>query len=343
MSNIKPVAKIEIAGVPELIDALTQDGALSLLIGKPAAKALSDLISAGVGLPTAWLDGLSQGRRNITEARSLISASTAAQLANTLAVDEEHLNRSAIAFLGHGISRQINLEAVVHGAASDLISDPPGDEAADLRPDFKSRFSTLASDATSDEMRALFSSVLAGEIRQPGAFSLATLHLLSIMDGKIAKAVESTSTLLVDRNWIPKHSPFDEGPLFDHIGLLMEHSILLAEIDTLIINGRNGHIHTVGEIEVRFILTHSQPSTWVSSWRLSSVGKELMSLLDIQRNPDAETDILLSLFSNELDIQRIDVRTPTPYEATGKRQAGAWKVFKTRIVGSAEDVDFDYL
>jgi hypothetical protein len=82
------------------------------------------------------------------------------------------------------VKRLKNVAAVIEIAQKELpaeVSPEPTD------PDWISRFFSYAPDVTSEQMQELWGKVLAGEVAQPGAYSLRVLDVLRNMTQDVAE------------------------------------------------------------------------------------------------------------------------------------------------------------
>lgn len=83
--------------------------------------------------------------------------------------------------------RQLNLETISAHTFNRLIDSDASEEPVD--PDWVARYFENAKDVSDSEMQRLWASLLAGEIVQPGKFSLRTLDTLRNMTTSEAKAL----------------------------------------------------------------------------------------------------------------------------------------------------------
>lgn len=93
------------------------------------------------------------------------------------------------------VERETNKAAVATLALEHLSATPPSDrENAEgperLNEDFINRFARYAEDATSEQVRERWASVLAREVRKPGTFSLKVLRLIDELDPDVAEIFE---------------------------------------------------------------------------------------------------------------------------------------------------------
>lgn len=92
------------------------------------------------------------------------------------------------------LRKQQNLEAIVHKAIP-YCSTEEAAERAD--PDWFSQFTKLAEDVSSSAMQDLWAKILAGELSQPGAFSIKTLQAFKTMSIHEAKLLAKACRLSV--------------------------------------------------------------------------------------------------------------------------------------------------
>jgi hypothetical protein len=93
-------------------------------------------------------------------------------IADSVSLDSSPISRRAEARLEHQEQkRQLNIESITSNAAVELMNDVdvPTDSPDD---DWVTRFFESAQEVSSEKMQGLWSRILAGEIRRPGAFSL---------------------------------------------------------------------------------------------------------------------------------------------------------------------------
>ena len=166
------------------------DGGLPQVLAGPAGKAISRLIGAGVEIPAAYLEGIAQGIRDKSEARSQISQAIAKQAASKAIDDPEVMQRAMYNMLERSYRTQKNKDAVAKVAVEDLIDRPPTVDSEGPSDDWMTKFERYAEDASSDELRAMFGKLLAGEAREPGTISQSTMHFVSMLDGETAKLIE---------------------------------------------------------------------------------------------------------------------------------------------------------
>ena len=174
------------------------DGGLPQLIAGPAGKAISRLIGVGVEIPAAYLQSIVQGIQDKTEARTIISKAMAEKLKEIAIDDSGIMDRAMSNMLHRSYKTQKNKDAIAAVAIAELEYDPPPSDSEGPSDDWMSRFESYSEDASTDDIRAMFGKILAGEIRAPGSISKSTLHFTSMLDESTAKLIDKVLPLCVD-------------------------------------------------------------------------------------------------------------------------------------------------
>lgn len=87
--------------------------------------------------------------------------------------------------------RQENLERIVEAAGPQL---PPSVAEEPVSADWTARFLDAGQDVSDSEVQQLWSRILAGEVAQPGTFSIRTVEMLRLMDHKDATLVGTAAS-----------------------------------------------------------------------------------------------------------------------------------------------------
>ena len=182
----------------------------STWLARNASKALGQLSSAAIKWPVAYFEGKAAETRAGTEARLKIIKTNADQIAQQLEVNPEYVRRAGNKFAEKIIREQINLDNISAIAANELREDEPNSSAdkktnepnegqsadssdssnqvADsgekkvINDDWLNGFETEARQKSTEEMQLRFGHILAGEIRQPGSYSIKAVKLLSELE-----------------------------------------------------------------------------------------------------------------------------------------------------------------
>jgi hypothetical protein len=103
-----------------------------------------------------------------------------------IAEDADFADRALSQYFGNIFAAQRNVEAVVAGAAEQLLLSPQGVEADNgpdaLRDEFYDRFESYARAASTDELRQKWAALLAAEIRSPGTVSNKVMRIVDEAD-----------------------------------------------------------------------------------------------------------------------------------------------------------------
>ena len=121
--------------------------------------------------------------------------------------------------------RQANLRAIseiAHKHLSDKVSDEEVDE------DWIARFFSAAQDVTNEEMQLIWGKLLAGEVAEPGSYSLRALEIVRNLTREEASTIENILRYMIadaipflDQNfWDDREIIFDKFLLAEELGVL---------------------------------------------------------------------------------------------------------------------------
>ncbi len=108
---------------------------------------------------------------------------------------EEIANQNSRA---ESIRREISISKAVIHAEEELAQDSQEPSAAKVSDDWLLRWRECAAGVSSDELQSLWGKVLAGEVKNPGRYSLRTLEFLRNLSQEEAKAIEKVSPFVVN-------------------------------------------------------------------------------------------------------------------------------------------------
>jgi hypothetical protein len=210
--------------------------------------------------------------------------------------------------------RQKNLGQVVDAACKELPENVSGEP---VDPDWVSRFFSVAQEVSNEQMQQIWGRLLAGEVAQPGSFSLRAIERLRNMTSSEAKLFSELCEFAFTSAWdqgfilfvdpsipeIPKFDRYpDERPSFDFSdgrkvmsiyktrGLGESSFHLLSELGLInIVMGDGVRFSGKGKSPFRLVLRngnrdliveHDDPKMVVELpiARLTSVGRELLRL-----------------------------------------------------------------
>lgn len=184
-------------GEPHFLKAAIEGGIPQLLAG-PAGKAISRLIGAGIEIPAVWLEGIAQGTRDKTQARSAISEILSAKVACEASTDPKVLERAMNSMLSKAYRTQRNKDAVAKIAIEELQVHPSEKENEAPSDSWMSKFESYAEDASDEELQAMFGRLLAGELRAPRSVAPLTLHFVSMLEKDVADLIQRVLPFTLD-------------------------------------------------------------------------------------------------------------------------------------------------
>ena len=306
----------------DLLDAATDflvDSAIPVPFWKNAAKALRQLSTAAIEWPAAYFEGKTAEIRAGTEARIKITENITTQIAQQMEVDSEYA-RTAVKKYGKKILReQVNLNKVSAAAINELEkseSDGSTDQSTDsneektISDDFLNSFEEEARQKDTKEMQLLFGRILAGEISQPGSYSIRAVKILGQLDQKVAtlfKKLCSICTVLefpnskyvikakvlslggnAGTNALSEYGlNFDQLNILNEYGLIDSHYNYLSTYDVIALSGNRSYVFPFryqGRYWALFTLpgwNKDQKQFQVSGVMLSQVGRELFPIVDL--------------------------------------------------------------
>jgi hypothetical protein len=196
------------------------------IIAGPAGKALSRLIAGVADIPAAYLEQVSQGIRDKTEAKTAMVRAVAEAATKQAIADPELIRRAANAFLAKELRAQSNKEQIARKTVELLQEEaPPGQpDAASEGPDddWLNVFERYAEEASTERLQSIWARVLSRQIRRPRSFSLRTLRFVAELDAEVAALFEKYAPRVVNTRFIPIYGDADLNELLqlEDVGLL---------------------------------------------------------------------------------------------------------------------------
>lgn len=158
-------------------------------IQKSIFKAIGSLLEGLVELPVAKLNQLTQAINDKTEANKITASALAKAAADNMINDEKLVVIAAEAYLPTAVRKIRNRFNVAQCAVDHLKNKAHGvDSDKTKAPDenWMNNFIRYAEDASSEELQNRMGRLLAGEVLNPGAYSLTTLRTLNELDSTLA-------------------------------------------------------------------------------------------------------------------------------------------------------------
>lgn len=257
--------------------------------GKPLEK-LIDAVSKGIG-------ALYQPRKIRKEADAQAYALKVLENAKAIASSETKLIEAEIAerigkrIVSQEIKRQNNIDDIVEAAAEELkgkqVSEEPVDE------DWSTRFFGIVQDVSREEMKLLWSKILAKEIAMPSTFSMRTLETLKNLSTEEAELFQKVAPFILRQN---EYFIFNDNDVLESFGI---HYIDLAKLTEcgILQSGtflrKNYHTEfntdsVSGIISGKYVILMNLPrgtkQVSIPVTILSKTGSELFTLLEPEAN-----------------------------------------------------------
>jgi Protein of unknown function (DUF2806) len=175
---------------------------LPKILAGPAGEAIARLIGGTVDIPAAWLNGVVQGIKDKTEAKTVVSKAVADAAANLARNDPEIVQRAAHALLTKELRHQANRESIARKTIEHL-EDTPQEQTTAPDEDWLNVFARYAEDASSERLQNLWARILSGQLKHPKIFSLSTLRFAAELDEDTAALFEKWSPQIVSADFIP--------------------------------------------------------------------------------------------------------------------------------------------
>ncbi|MBI2584305.1 MAG: DUF2806 domain-containing protein [Rhodospirillales bacterium] len=174
-------------------DALPDITGLNLppVVRKSFWKAVARLVTGGFDIGGAWLDAKAQNIRVEGSAKDVVTMAAAKAASSQFQRNEELGERAVMHFASKIVREQVNLEETLKIAKEDLQAAPPeGDAKKEIDEDWLNQFADIAAKVSNEDMKRHLGKILAGEIKNPGSFSAATILTLTTISREEAKLFE---------------------------------------------------------------------------------------------------------------------------------------------------------
>lgn len=170
-----------------------------------ALTSIGKLITGTTKASTSWIDiGTAQNEaeaqaiRDKTEAKSALTKAAVKVAVRQMSKDPDVAERLLERVLAEGESAQRAREDIGIKALGFIQQDPPETPPqGEPSDEWLKRFGLYAEQATSEMMRAHWAHILSHEIKAPGKFSFAALHLASLLDKTLAETVERVAKTII--------------------------------------------------------------------------------------------------------------------------------------------------
>ena len=278
-----------------------------------AVRAIARLVAGSADAAQAWLEvakakGEQKARaiRDVTVARSETTRALTKAVARKVGGEPELLERATNYLVLEQLQKQKNREAVGRETARLLSEDMPQDPA-EPDADWLNVFAAFAEKASSERTQQHWASVLAGEIRKPGSFSLTTLQLLSVIDAALAQILSEARAWIVDDRFIPGLGKLWKGPEYSKLLKLDAVGFLKLGSASYLSKPNPGHAAYLRLGEKQIIVKAATREIPVQSGILTGAGKELLQLVaPAKADPETLDAFVAYLRANGAEIEVID-------------------------------------
>lgn len=328
----------ENSGLNNVTDAVT-----TLIDGVPAPikrnllKAIGQLSTAALDIPIAWLEGKSGEIRAITQARIQIIKSEGDKFSDQVDIPQAYIDRASEKYASKIIREQINLDDISQKAAKELASENFTNQEKnidkEISDDWLNEFENNARQMSSEEMKFIFSKILANEAKNPGNFSIRTIRLISQLDNTAAKLFQKLCSCaismqagnhIIDARVVSlegnaaSNSLKKYGFAFDNLNVLQEYGLIISDYNSYmnympcVVNEQNSVGLTVKLSEEHFAFLPTDRNKYDKNVKLNGVafsksGKELYNIIPKDADPIYKAD--LETFLEKRFLKLVPVKT----------------------------------
>ena len=328
---------------------------------KNAYKALGKLSSAAIEVPTAYFEGKAAEIRAESEARVKIIEAGAKHITQQMEIPPEYVQIAVNKHVEKIIGEQINLDKISAIAVNELksektissttqdTSEPIKDQSADstnqegnaseektISDVWLNNFETVARPQSTEDMQILFGRILAGEINQPGSYSIRTIKALVELDQDAAVLFKKLCSLCVvledpddgsilDARVVSLGGDAAQNALgkyglgFDQLNVLNECRLIISDYNSWL----SYSVSRENESNLKFLLFHHQGKYWdilplpeqvknqefkLSGVVFSRTGRELFRIVDQEPAEEYTTDLKNFLERQNLQMTEIPVQ-----------------------------------
>lgn len=288
---------------------------------KPLAKATGRLLLGMVSVPAAKLGAIADDIKHSQAMREKMRSAIVKDAIRRIPDSHDIGERAIEYFAADIIGKQQNREGVLKSAVEELThTTPPPEQDSQqhkseqtLDDDWLNDFACRAESASTSRMRNLFGRILAGEIRNPGSFSLFTLDFLSKLGRADAKIITDISPYVIGESFILTKSSmeilnFSLASRLGSLGILAPTSIgAVQAMSTItlanphIFQNRFTAILTSGNKVFFFVASQPKDVSFQCSV-LTNIGQEVLSLHASDPSPVMLREFAYILSNSEVDL-----------------------------------------
>jgi len=318
-----------------------------LITGVPAPirknffKAFGQLCTAAVDIPVAKMESKAAEIRAESAARIQIINKEGQSISEKLEVPKEYIDKASEKFASRVIKEQLNLDQIGLNAAYNLAQEDFNEEISDnqkepkeISDDWLNEFENYAKLKSSDDMKLIFGKILSGEIKNPGAYSIRTIRLISQLDNQAASLFQTLCSITVSINIdIGSGIPYDArvvslngtagsnslskyGLSYDNLNILQEYGLITTDYNsrfpyTVCVISPSNRIGIGLRFENKTFrllpnnLDKLDKDLYFNGVTLTKAGRELLSIIPIKHNEEYGKDFEEYLLNKNFKLVEI--------------------------------------
>ncbi|RYF47378.1 MAG: DUF2806 domain-containing protein [Cytophagaceae bacterium] len=227
---------------------------------------------------------------------------------------------------------QVNVEDIIGRAAEHLAASSVDKEPDDIDVDWWNVFETEAVSKSSDDMKEIFSNILAGEISKPGSFSIKAIRTISALDKSVASSFNQLCSLALKSPHISKvltlekdasgNGLIEYGLSFEVLSQLQEYGLIHVDYNAYmdyagLINFADAIIYqNRPAVMVRLDGVEALTEFKLNGVTLSKVGRELYDIARITPSDKYSNSLSAFLRSKGHDLVFYDNQVVSPIVST---------------------------
>ena len=343
--------------VADLISSLN----LPIWIARNASKAFRQLCSAAAEWPSAIFKGKASERHALTAANTKITEAVTDQIIQQIEVPVKYAQIAVKKHMEKIIGEQINLDKISAIAANELKADEPdtsinqeaNESNKEQSDDSTNRgensseektigdvwiniFETEARPQSTEDMQLLFGRILAGEIKQPGSYSIRSIRTLVELDQNTAALFKRLCSLCIvvenpDDRYIfdarvaslgddaAQNALSKYGLSFDQLNVLNEYGLIISDYNSW----HSYNVYRGNEDNLKFLLFQHQRKYWnllplpeevknqqfkLRGVALTRTGRELFRIIDQEPMEEYTKDLKNFLERQNVQMTEIPVQ-----------------------------------
>lgn len=282
-------------------------------IGEPITK-LIETISNGVGTVYKPYAIKREAKAKAFSIKETSRAKTEAEI-ESMELMDEYQSRMEERLNAQKIRRQTNFDNTVRVAAETLSTETEVSKT-EVHPDWTTRLINIVEDISDKEMQVLWGKILAGEVKQPGSYSLRTLEVLRNITKREAELFSVIANLSLYDSNIPndRFAVYDMKFLKEEFNISLTDTLLLVEAGLIYLehnhtfevsNKGAGHpsVFTLKHGNKAFVthLAKDSPTIYLNPLAFTTSGAELCRLIKPEYNEN-----YIQLVAKKINIHNKD-------------------------------------